>query len=87
MIWIKSCERMPTNRKLVALGLSKAFARVCHDALSLKLIVFDVCDNFSRFISSFPRDRTILVIVGGISSDQLKAKDYRKASFFSLPCP
>ena len=35
-----------------------------------KLAAFGVGNNFTRFISSFLRDRTIRVVVDGVSSDE-----------------
>ena len=39
-----------------------------------KLIAFGVGDDFSRFISSFLSDRTIRVVIDGVSSDEFQLK-------------
>ena len=58
--------------KVVALDISKAFDWVWHEAVVLKLIPFGIGSHFSRFISSFFKDRTIRVIIDGIFSDEFR---------------
>lgn len=43
-----------------------------HDALLAKLTAFGVGDTFTRFISSFLRDRSIRVVIDGVSSKEEK---------------
>ena len=67
--WSRSIHQFGES-KVVALDISKAFDRVWHGALISKLIAFGVGNDFSRFISSFLRDRSIRVVVDGVSSDE-----------------
>lgn len=69
--WNGSIHRFG-EAKVVALDISKAFDRVWHEALVSKLIAFGVGSHFSRFISSFLKDRTIRVVIDGVFSDEFR---------------
>lgn len=67
--WNRSVHRLGES-KVVALDISKAFDRVWHQALISKVNAFGLGRNFSRFISSFLRDRSIRVVIDGVSSNE-----------------
>ena len=54
----------------MVLDISKAFDRVLDDALLSKLVAFGVGSHFSRFISSFRKDRNKWVYIDEIPSDE-----------------
>lgn len=63
------CQRSDAFRSttlVVAQDILKVFDKVCYDSLLSKVIAFGVSGDFSRFISSYFRDRTIRVVIGGV---------------------
>ena len=55
--------------KAVALDISKAFDRVWHEALLVKIRALGAGDTFVSWVSSFLANRSIRVVVDGISSN------------------
>ena len=61
-----------TQRFGKAQDISKAFDRVWHEALVSKLLAFGVGSQFSQFISSFLKDRTIREVIDGVFFDKFR---------------
>lgn len=60
--------------KAVALDIAKAFDRVWHKGLMVKLLACGLSQNLCEFISSFLTNRSIRVVVDGVFSDRYELK-------------
>ena len=63
--WNGSIQRFG-QVKVVVLDIPKAFDRIWHEALILKLMAFGVGSHIFRFISSFLKVRVIRVVLVGV---------------------
>ena len=61
---INNCEQIDS----ILLDFSKAFDKVCHRKLILKLKHYGICGNIINWIANFLSDRTQCVVVRGSSS-------------------
>ena len=70
-LWTSTLERYGESR-VVALDISKAFDQVWHESLLSKLPSYGLPTKLCRLIHSFLDDRTLQVVVDGVSSKTLK---------------